>query len=333
MELSKGAGSDLDRARGDSRSSLASRVAQAELNARTHVSDERADTGGRWFETMLSPASEASPAFITWAFRYLLVHLSFRYAIGLLRADTGTRYWVPCLALMATALVLSFRAPRRLGWAKASALLAASIEMVSQFPTNSNHSYLEYLLLLAFVVLDFEREEQRASMVALGRWLVVLIFFHSGLQKVLYGTYFDGMYLATMVDADWGAFRQFLELVLPSAEFEQLTAALRAGAEGPYRFQSPLALAISNGIYLSELLVAALMLSPRWRLYGAIASLGVIAAIESTAHELTFGLLALNLIALFFASAWRVRFAALSVLSYAGLAVAQAIVGDLWFFI
>ncbi|WP_148314545.1 hypothetical protein [Sorangium cellulosum] len=281
---------------------------------------------------MLAPPATATRPFVAWAWRYLLAHLAFRYTERLLTSDEIRALPSLCLALMTAALVASFAGVRWARASKAIAAVAVAIEMASRFPFNSNHSFAETLLLILFVLVDFPEAEQRDLLVAMGRWIITLIMFHSGLQKILHGTYFDGMYLATRLDND--RFQWLLRHVLQPEEFTSLHRALQAGSEGPFAFHSPAAIVFSNAVYLSELLVALLLVRERTRALGTALGVMVIAAIEVVAREITFGILALNLLMLFFPLPWRKAVAALSIVAYVALLAAQWYVGpDVFLFV
>lgn len=286
-----------------------------------------------WVAWVSSPELAASASHITWAWRYLLAHMVFRYFIGWVRQGDEGLFWLACLLAMGTAFTLSFT-PVEARWpalSRAIALVAASVEMAAQFPINSNHSWLECVLLGAVAATDTRRAEQRAMLVAVGRWLVIAIMFHSGLQKILHRTYFDGMYLATLANDD--GFSALVKVLVGPLEHARLAAALKAGSEGPFALNSSAGVLLSNAVYLSELGVAVLLFFERTRRLGVVAGILVLCSIEVLALEITFGLLMLNLLALYWPDRRRARIAIGSVVAYGGLAVAQAIVGKAWFFI
>lgn len=286
-----------------------------------------------WVAWMSSPELAASARHVSWAWRYLLAHLVFRYFIGWLRQGDEGAFWMICSLAMGAALGLTFT-PVEARWpslSRAIALVAVSVEMTAQFPINSNHSWLECVLVGLLAATDFRRPEQRAMLVAVGRWLVVLVMFHSGLQKILHGTYFDGMYLATLANDD--GFSALVKTVVGPAEHARLSAGLKQGSEGPFALSSALGVAVSNAVYVSELAVAALLFFERTRRLGAIAALLVLCVIEVLALEMTFGLLMLNLIALYLPQRYRAGAAVGAIIAYAGLALAQLLVGKAWFFI
>ena len=96
---------------------------------------------------------------------------------------------------------------------------------------------------------------------------------------------------------------------------------------GPYRFQSWLGLAISNGVWLGEMGSALLLLSSRFRAFGVAGTFALVAAIELAARELMFGFLFLNLLLLYPSRDWNRRLAPLFYFGYA------VVVANKWGFI
>lgn len=279
---------------------------------------------------MWDSALEADCSLLRWALPFLLLHLTFRYIkeIVLRQVSPHPAQWVLPIG-MGIALGLSVWQPRR---SKRYALCVAGglcfIEMSWRFPMNSNHSWVEVLLLMALCIVKTNSRPQRELFVVWGRWLVALLFLHSGLQKVLHGVYFRGAFLGTRVrEESDDNFGLVMRLLLEPSEQKRLVDGLVQGYEGSYFLNSRLGLVVSNAIYLSELLTALLLFFPRTRFCGSMLAVSLLLGIEATALEMTFGLLTLNLTMLFFRQRLRTPVAILSALGYLGLAVAQAIVG------
>lgn len=90
-----------------------------------------------------------------------------------------------------------------------------------EFPSIANHSFLELLLLSLYLWIDSSKTEEKDLFLQTCRWLTVIIFFYSGVQKLWYGEYFDGRflaYLAAMADRT----RTGFELFIPLEEFSRL---------------------------------------------------------------------------------------------------------------
>lgn len=277
-------------------------------------------------KVMLRPETESAAAFVTWAWRFLLVHLIFRYTKGFLSSQDIRWDLMVCLALMLAALGSSLvNTSRAVSFSKFAAATSVVIEMAGQFPINPNHTCLEALAVCLFILTDFESADQRELLVAMGRWTITIIMLHSGIQKILYGEYFNGMYFATMVADD--RFQAFFKLVLPAEEFARLLEKMQTRSEGPFFFESAVGTLISNSVYAIELLVGILLLKAKTRMLGAVLGLSMLVAIEVVAVEFTFGLIALNLLMLFFPVSWRFRVAVVSCAAYICLLALQWSVG------
>ena len=189
-------------------------------------------------------------------------------------------------------------APRRGRAAIAVALVWVFVDRVSSFPDLANHAYLELVVLALTCGLNTSKDEERDLLLQCLRWLTVLIFFYAGLQKLWYGNYFDGRVLAML--AGWSVdARTAFELLLSSEDMERLLSYQTAVPRGPYLVDSTFFLVLSNLAWLTELLVAVLLLVPRTRPVGVLVGLSTMIAIEFVAREFVFGLLMAALICLF----------------------------------
>ena len=164
--------------------------------------------------------------------------------------------------------------------------------IVAEFPATGNHAYLElYVLLLLGWLRPADPAERRLLMRAL-RWLVCLVLFTSGFQKLVHGYYFRGQYLAYSLWIE--TFRPVLGLLLRPDEYARLTALPGEIGTGPYLVSSPLLLIVSNGVWLSELTLPLLLLWTRSRPYAIGVTLALLAGIELAAREAFFGLVFAN---------------------------------------
>jgi hypothetical protein len=225
----------------------------------------------------------------------------------------------------AACLAASFRA----GWERAAACAALAIagwKGAAIFPDSSNHFFLEIMCLLFASVARLDREEEASVFVRGVRWLPVLVFVWSGINKAVYGTYFNGAYLGSILAH--GGFASVFGWLMSGQELQAL---LSAQPPGPYAFASPLALAASNAVWLGEIAAGILMLVPRWRGAGAALGLLVLAGIQLGARELMFGMLMLNILACFGPVAWSRRLLPVSAVVYA-LLLAVRIAGVGWRF-
>lgn len=229
-------------------------------------------------------------AVVAW-WRAFLVHLVVREVLRSFQHQSLARAG---LALaFGVALALSLRVQE----IKHSAIVAvatAITKFVAIFPDNSNHSYIELVVVCSVAIVDVAHATQRASLIAFVRVLPTVVFFQSGIQKILHGTYFDGAYLASKMNEE--RFRHAFALILKPEELSRLVARAESGSTGPFEFSSPSALALSNGVYVGELAVALLLLFRRTRRVGVLAAISLCLAIELAAREVMFGLLMLLLI-------------------------------------
>jgi hypothetical protein len=255
--------------------------------------------------------------------RFLLLHLAVRDAIRLIDGQGGVRaVWA---LVFAACLLASFRAAW-LRLAACGALAAATWKGAAIFPDSSNHFFLEWLCLVFASLTRLDREEEAAAFVRGVRWLPVLVFVWSGINKAVYGTYFDGAYLGSILAH--GGFASVFGWLMSGDELARLLA---TQPPGPYAFTSPLAIAASNGVWLGEIAAGVLMLVPRWRSLGAALGVLVLAGIQLGARELMFGTLMLNLLACFAPVAWSRRLLPASAGFYAALLAAR-IAGVPWSF-
>ena len=166
-----------------------------------------------------------------------------------------------------------------------------------EFPATANHTSLELTICALGALLDIRRAEDRALIVLAVRWVVCVIFFYSGLQKVVHGYWFQGQYLTYALSSD--ADRRLLRYLLPSAEAARMTSYTGAVGDGPYLVSAPLFLAATNVVWVLELLAAPLLLARRTRPMAIVVCVLLMLGIESAARELFFGLVFVNGLLLF----------------------------------
>jgi hypothetical protein len=228
-------------------------------------------------------------------------------------------------ALGACLLGLNFRRTARPAMIVA-ALIFADV-FVGAFPRFANHNYLQLILVVVAASLRFEKGEEQILLMQAARWLTVFVFFWSGLKKVVFGTYFGGEFLAYIMTRA-PHFAQFFGIFVPDAEILRLQsyAVLDPGV-GPFRVDSLLFLAVSNGIYVSEISLAALLVWRRARPYAWRVGIAVIVGIELAAREGMFGMLCVSLFLCFPERALNRRLLPLLVALYAiSLAMSFALI-------
>jgi hypothetical protein len=179
---------------------------------------------------------------------------------------------------------------------------------------SANHVAVE-LFCLALLALFDERDEREARLLLPGlRWFIALLLFYTGLQKLLYGYYFQGQFLAFMAGTE-ERFAAFFRHFMPAGELERLQSynelvggrwRPRIGA-GPYIVRSSAFQILSNAVYLFEMAAGVALCVPRLRTAAALAAIAFVVLIEAGARELTFGLLMANLLLLFVRGGWNRR--------------------------
>jgi len=236
--------------------------------------------------------------------------------------------------LLAAVATLAAGAAWRPAWTTgATALTAAvvAVDFVSQFPANPNHQYLQAVLLALLLLLRASRDDEVTRLAAGLRWLLLVALFYAGLQKLLYGYYFDGEFLAWTVTQNQ-RFAAVVGRLMPAAELERLSHLVMQEGAGPFRVDSAFFALASNLAYGAELVLPVLLLLPATRKLAVFGTLAYFAAIESAAREVFFGGMMAALVLCFGPPAWLRR--ALPV-GFAGLAVLLATSFGLlprWFF-
>jgi hypothetical protein len=157
----------------------------------------------------------------------------------------------------------------------------------SHFPQTGNHRYLEMVLAAVLAFLrDDDDDEVRLTLRSV-RWMVVVVLFFSGVQKLVHGYYFRGQFLAYSMWRD--GFRAALDPLLPAEELERLTSYAGTVGDGPYLVSSPGFVAVSNAVWILELALAVLLVPRATRRFAWIAACLFVVATEAVARELMFG--------------------------------------------
>jgi hypothetical protein len=157
----------------------------------------------------------------------------------------------------------------------------------SEFPLAGNHRYLEAVFALLFALLNDQDAEERVLLLRSLRWLVIVVLFFSGLQKLVHGFYFRGQFLAYSLWRE--SFRPVLEPLLPATEYQRLTGYSGAVGDGPYLVDSPLFIATSNAVWIAEMALALLLIPRRTRTAACVVACVFMLATETAARELMFG--------------------------------------------
>jgi hypothetical protein len=118
-----------------------------------------------------------------------------------------------------------------------------SLLFMIDFPFPANHSYLELIVIGFLMLLEEGEAPTRVRLEArlldtVIRGILVIIITAGGLQKLYYGYYADGTFLA-WVTAREERFAEVLRLVIPSDEFHRLRGLGLTEGAGPFRVESP----------------------------------------------------------------------------------------------
>ena len=238
--------------------------------------------------------------------RFLLIYGATRSWIWVSLAPDGIPTLIVAASVLSLASALTF-VPRVAPLAPRLALLGLALQLGWHFPQHANHFYLELLCVLILALVG--RNDPAGEALALRglRWLTAIVLFHTGLQKVLYGHYFQGDFLALMA-GNQERFANLFRLVLPADELTRLASyeVHRTGA-GPYRVSHLPFVVASNLVYLAELGLPFLMMWARTRVLGAVLAIALMVAIQLGAIEVGFAFLFLNLLFLFLPGSWNRR--------------------------
>jgi len=190
----------------------------------------------------------------------LFFHLAARNIARFLEWGEHYRFYLACVFLLSFFCTSTNRL-RRFG--VILACIAACLQFVWTFPTHSNHFFLEWLCVVIITMHIFSHgDEARRNTytIAAIKWLLVFVLLASGIQKLLYGTYFRGTFLAYRI-AHLDMFDHFFRLILPTEEFTTLN---NPSFSGPYVLHSPLGLLLSNSIPILEIASAVFLLKKRY---------------------------------------------------------------------
>ncbi len=231
--------------------------------------------------------------------RFLLAEAAVHswIVIGLGRSAELHGVLLPCaVALTAAAGAVFLPRFERPSLALAFATMLA--RAVWTFPDPYNHLVLELILCgAAALTLPRSPAEQRL-LLQFARWMIVIVLFWSGLQKVLHGCYFQGQFLAFAV-ATHENFSMPFSVVFPQEVLRLRDLAGVLPGEGPYLVDRVLFVAISNLVWISELLLPIALVVRRTRTLALAASILFVLCVEVIARELVFGVLFVNGLLLF----------------------------------
>jgi hypothetical protein len=159
------------------------------------------------------------------------------------------------------------------------------------------HAYLEIVLCALGAVLDPAIPAERTLYLRAARALVLIVFFWSGVQKLVNGYWTNGLYLAFALRTP--SYRAVLWPLVPAVELDRLASLGIEVGSGPYTPAAPTLVAVSNATW---------MFGSRSRLAGVEThacrrgprrAIALVAAIQVGAREVFFGLVFLDGLLLF----------------------------------
>ena len=155
------------------------------------------------------------------------------------------------------------------------------------FPLTGNHRYLELVFAVALAALDGRRPEHRDLELRVLRSMAILVLFYSGLQKLVWGYWTGGQYLAFAMARE--PFHRMLGWLAPAEELARLASYSGAIGDGPYLVHAPLLTLLANLVWIGEIgLAVALALEATRRLAWPLACLLVL-GVALVSRELMFG--------------------------------------------
>lgn len=289
----------------------------------------RSDAAG-WLLARPGPVPDSKIAFVS-ARRLLLLAVCseawFATQVGAYQA-LGQTHLAVCFTLTACLAAgwLSWQGTRA---AVGLALAVALVDGALAFPSNANHQILMWLGLVFVAVADEGRSGDREAAVQGLRWLVVLAFFWAGVQKVIYGYYLGGEFLAFRVSFD-PDFASIFRVLLPDSEATRLLSMAPGPGAGPYRADAPLFVLASNLTWIAEIVIALCLLHSKTRRFAVVAGIAFVMLIELGAKEVFFGVLMINLFLLCWSGRAMSRLLPVTVAVYGWLVLAAAGVLPRW---
>jgi uncharacterized membrane protein YphA (DoxX/SURF4 family) len=286
----------------------------------------------RWLLERLGPSGEPGWRENLVALRrVLLVHTAARSVLSSALVEGASVFANGLYALTALAALAGLW-PKHARRATAACLVLVLAETVRALPLTANHVFLELVVLALFALLDERREEDGPLLLASLRWTTAIMFFYTGLQKLLWGWWTRGELLAFLAGTE-DRFAATIGKLMPAEELARLRSfnekligpgrwQPRTGA-GPYRVDSVLWVTLSNFVWIFEIGAGLALLVRRLFVPAALAVIAVVVLIEVGAREITFGLLMLNLLLVYLPGAWNRRLFPWTAAAYGWLVAAH----------
>lgn len=172
--------------------------------------------------------------------------------------------------------------------------------IIEAFPSTANHTYLQGFLLIIGAVLALVPERAaEEQLLASYRFVAAIVLIGAGLQKVLYGAYFDGRMLAVLASKHERFSAMLAPLLAPHEMARLRRLDIHVAGSGPFSSGSLLFLIASNLACVAEIGLGALLLSRKYAAAGALLTIMFFIVIELAAREIVFGLVMISLTSLF----------------------------------
>lgn len=247
--------------------------------------------GDRALGAVRAEAADAASARAAAFARLLLVAAAVH---GWIMALDGEGHGLePVLFASAIALSVTGIAALRSPPPRLALLVAFGVMLVrlgASFPHVYNHLFLEMLLVGAAAATRRGDAAEDQLLLDFTRGVVVIVLFWSGLQKLLHGCYFEGQFLAVSIASNEYFATPFSWLAPGEVERLRGLLPLRIGA-GPFRLEAPALVALSNLVWILELVLPIGLLVRRLRPVAVVATIALLVAIEIAAREIVFGIL------------------------------------------
>lgn len=210
------------------------------------------------------------------------VHSSSRSGVFI----AGTYVVPPYHLFMGFAFAVWAYGRRTLGYALA--LGVAFFVHFRDLPRAPNHGWLEVSLFLVLLISGIESDKNRRATLGACRWMALTAIFASAFQKLAYGGYTHGAYLAYLM-ANSPKTTWILSTMTTPAEVERLIALGTEPGDGPYLVQSAGWVIMSNLVWISELVLPVLVLVKSTRRWAMPLTIAVFSFIAILSQELVFG--------------------------------------------
>jgi len=232
---------------------------------------------------------------------FLLIAAAFHAWVSRFPASTplfDTYQSGHCIALTVCALIGASTRWTRSCLAVAWCLVL--VRNITAFPTAANHSFVELLLFSLAILCRSDRRAEQVLLLNGARWLIIIVMFFSGLQKLYHGGYFDGRFLAYMTAASERP--SVSTWVLSPEALAHLKNLGGNVGTGPYAVREPLFSIMSNAVYIAEMLIGVMLLIPIGRSITVVVAIVMVLVIETTSRECAFTSMAVYLLLLFWPS-------------------------------